>query len=64
MAVCFENTIYHFLHVTQMIVPGAPYWNFDIGQESGEVEKDEQITQFRRRLMCCAQCQQHGGKIW
>jgi multimeric flavodoxin WrbA len=34
------DTIYHFLHITQMIIPGAPYWNFGFGREIGEVEKD------------------------
>jgi multimeric flavodoxin WrbA len=36
------DTIYHFLHITQMIVPGAPYWNFGIGRDVGDVEKDEE----------------------
>jgi len=34
------DTIYHFLHITQMIIPGAPYWNFGIGRDVGDVEKD------------------------
>jgi multimeric flavodoxin WrbA len=36
------DTIYHFLHLTQMIVPGAPYWNFGFGREVGEVENDKE----------------------
>ena len=36
------DTIYHFLHITQMILPGAPYWNFGIGRDVGDVEKDEE----------------------
>ena len=36
------DTIYHFLHITQMIIPGAPYWNFGIGRDVGDVEKDEE----------------------
>lgn len=36
------DTIYHFLHISQMIIPGAPYWNFGMGREAGEVEKDEE----------------------
>jgi multimeric flavodoxin WrbA len=36
------DTIYHFLHITQMIVPGAPYWNFGIGRDVGDVEKDDE----------------------
>jgi multimeric flavodoxin WrbA len=27
---------------TQMIVPGAPYWNFGFGREVGDVEKDDE----------------------
>lgn len=34
------DTIYHFLHITQMIIPGAPYWNFGFGRDIGEVEND------------------------
>jgi multimeric flavodoxin WrbA len=36
------DTIYHFLHITQMIVPGASYWNVGIGREIGDVEQDEE----------------------
>jgi multimeric flavodoxin WrbA len=36
------DTIYHFLHITQMIIPGAPYWNFGIGRDVGDVEKDDE----------------------
>lgn len=36
------DTIHHYLHLSQMIVPGAPYWNFGFGREVGEVEKDEE----------------------
>ncbi len=36
------DTIYHYLHITQMIVPGAPYWNFGIGRDVGDVEKDDE----------------------
>jgi multimeric flavodoxin WrbA len=36
------DTIYHYLHITQMIVPGAPYWNFGFGREVGDVEKDDE----------------------
>jgi len=34
------DTINHFLHISQMIVPGASYWNFGIGREIGDVEGD------------------------
>ncbi len=36
------DTINHFLHITQMVVPGASYWNVGIGREIGDVEKDEE----------------------
>jgi multimeric flavodoxin WrbA len=36
------DTIHHFLHITQMIVPGSCYWNVGIGREIGEVEQDEE----------------------
>ena len=34
------DTIYHFLHITQMIIPGASYWNFGVGRDIGDVEND------------------------
>jgi multimeric flavodoxin WrbA len=34
------DTIHHFLHITQMVVPGSCYWNVGIGREIGEVEGD------------------------
>jgi multimeric flavodoxin WrbA len=36
------DTIHHFLHIAQMIVPGASYWNVGIGREIGDVENDEE----------------------
>jgi multimeric flavodoxin WrbA len=36
------DSINHFLHISQMIVPGAQYWNVGIGREAGDVEKDEE----------------------
>ena len=36
------DSINHFLHITQMVVPGASYWNVGIGREIGEVEQDEE----------------------
>lgn len=36
------DSIHHFLHITQMIVPGASYWNVGIGREIGDVEGDEE----------------------
>lgn len=34
------DTIHHFLHITQMVVPGSCYWNVGIGREIGAVEGD------------------------
>ena len=34
------DTIQHFMHLSEMIVPGASYWNFGIGRNVGEVEND------------------------
>jgi multimeric flavodoxin WrbA len=36
------DTINHFFTITQMIIPGASYWNVGIGREAGAVEKDEE----------------------
>jgi len=36
------DSITHYLHLTQMIVPGASYWNFGVGREIGDVENDEE----------------------
>jgi len=36
------DTINHFLHLSQMILPGAQYWNVGIGREIGDVDKDEE----------------------
>jgi len=34
------DTINHYLHLMQMIVPGSPYWNFAFGLEAGDVDND------------------------
>ncbi len=36
------DTMNHFFFIGQMIVPGSSYWNFAVGREIGEVEKDEE----------------------
>jgi multimeric flavodoxin WrbA len=36
------DTLNHFFLISQMIVPGASYWNFAFGIEPGEVEKDRE----------------------
>jgi multimeric flavodoxin WrbA len=34
------DSINHFFLITQMIIPGADYWNVAIGRDIGEVEQD------------------------
>jgi multimeric flavodoxin WrbA len=36
------DTMNHFLHINQMIVPGSSYWNLAVGRDKGEVENDEE----------------------
>jgi len=36
------DTMNHFLHMMQMFLVGANYWNMVYGREIGEVEKDEE----------------------
>lgn len=34
------DSINHFFHINQMIVPGSSYWNVGIGNKIGDVDKD------------------------
>lgn len=36
------DTLNHFFLIGQMIVPGTSYWNFGVGKQVGDVEKDEE----------------------
>ena len=36
------DAINHFFLISQMIIPGSSYWNIGIGNEKGDVEKDEE----------------------
>lgn len=36
------DTINHFFHLCEMVMPGAAYWNFAFGIEPGEVESDQE----------------------
>jgi len=36
------DSINHFFAITQMIIPGANYWNIGIGREPGEVRGDDE----------------------
>jgi multimeric flavodoxin WrbA len=44
------DTMNHFFFIGQMIVPGSSYWNFGVGREIGEVEKDEEGVQTMKQL--------------
>lgn len=44
------DSINHFFHINQMIVPGSSYWNMGIGREIGEVEKDEEGIRNMKNL--------------
>jgi multimeric flavodoxin WrbA len=36
------DAINHFFTISQMIIPGACYWNMGFGLDKGDVEKDEE----------------------
>ena len=36
------DAINHFFLINEMIIPGSSYWNVGIGNEKGDVEKDEE----------------------
>jgi multimeric flavodoxin WrbA len=36
------DTINHFFLISQMIIPGSDYWNFAVGRNIGEAEKDDE----------------------
>jgi len=44
------DTLNHFFFIGQMIVPGSSYWNFAVGRDIGEVEKDEEGIQTMKQL--------------
>ncbi len=44
------DTMNHFFFIGQMIVPGSSYWNFGVGRQIGEVEKDEEGIQTMKQL--------------
>ena len=44
------DTMNHFFFIGQMIVPGSSDWNFGVGREIGEVEKDEEGIQTMKQL--------------
>ncbi|KIH75969.1 Multimeric flavodoxin WrbA [Geoalkalibacter ferrihydriticus] len=44
------DSLNHFFLISQMIVPGSDYWNFGVGRDIGEVEKDEEGVATMRTL--------------
>ncbi len=44
------DSINHFFHINQMIVPGASYWNMGLGREAGDVKTDEEGIRTMKNL--------------
>lgn len=44
------DSLNHFFLITEMIVPGSSYWNIAIGNQVGDVEKDEEGIQTMKTL--------------
>jgi multimeric flavodoxin WrbA len=44
------DTINHFLHISQMIMPGSIYWNVGIGREIGDVENDAEGVETMKSI--------------
>jgi len=44
------DSINHFFHINQMIVPGASYWNMGLGREIGDVKTDEEGVRTMKNL--------------
>jgi multimeric flavodoxin WrbA len=44
------DSINHFFHINEMIIPGSSYWNLAIGREKGEVLNDEEGMRTMRVL--------------
>ena len=44
------DSINHFFHITQMIVPGSTYWNVGLGREIGDVNKDDEGIRNMKNL--------------
>ena len=39
------DTMNHLFQISSMIIVGSTYWNFGVGREKGEVEKDEEAME-------------------
>jgi multimeric flavodoxin WrbA len=44
------DTLNHFFLISEMIVPGSSYWNFAMGLEKGDVDKDQEGVQTMQVL--------------
>jgi len=44
------DSLNHFFLINEMIVPGSSYWNIAIGNQIGDVEKDEEGIQTMETL--------------
>ena len=44
------DSINHFFTISEMIIPGASYWNMGIGREIGEVASDQEGLETMRVL--------------
>jgi len=44
------DSINHFFHINQMIVPGSSYWNVGLGRQIGDVEKDDEGIRNMKNL--------------
>jgi multimeric flavodoxin WrbA len=44
------DSINHFFHINQMIVPCSSYWNMGMGREIGDVDKDEEGIRNMKNL--------------
>ncbi len=44
------DSLNHFFLINEMIVPGSSYWNIAIGNQIGDVEKDEEGIQTMKTL--------------
>ncbi|VVB52597.1 Iron-sulfur flavoprotein [uncultured archaeon] len=44
------DSINHFFHISQMIVPGASYWNMGLGRQIGDVQTDEEGIRTMKNL--------------
>jgi len=49
-AVNVIDSINHMFLMSRMIVPGSTYWNFGVGREKGEVEKDAEALENMKDL--------------